>query len=62
MRNAWTMLCVTYAAWGKDFKQEEQMGAAAGCGSPLQGECLEGFDTLGLHQYDESGQPVLLIS
>ena len=25
------------------------MGAAVGCGSPLQGECLEGFDFLGLH-------------
>lgn len=27
------------------------MGAAVGCGSALQVECLEGFDFLGLHQY-----------
>jgi hypothetical protein len=26
------------------------MGAAEGCGSALQVECLEGFDTPGLHQ------------
>ena len=26
------------------------MGAAEGCGSALQVDCLEGFDTPGLHQ------------
>ena len=26
------------------------LGAAEGCGSALQVECLEGFDTPGLHQ------------
>ncbi len=26
------------------------MGAAVGCGFPLQGSCLVGFDFLGLHQ------------
>ena len=26
------------------------LGAAVGCGVPLQGSCLEGFDSLGFHQ------------
>jgi hypothetical protein len=29
------------------------MGAVVGYGSPLQGECLEGFDFLGLHHITE---------
>ena len=31
------------------------MGAAEGCGFPLQGSCLEGFDTPGLHQEQRMG-------
>jgi hypothetical protein len=36
------------------FKCASIMGAAEGCGSALQVECLEGFDTPGLHQFSET--------
>ena len=40
---------------GREFEplhSDQFMGAAVGCGSPLQGECLVGFDFLGLHHGD----------
>jgi hypothetical protein len=35
---------------------QSNTGAAEGCGVALQASCLEGFDTLGLHQNLLSGR------
>lgn len=32
----------------------KKLGAAAGCGFPLQGSCLRGFNSLGLHHFTRS--------